>query len=208
MLILDDDCDVSIIYSHKPICNTVTIYDCMQVGDPIYYDNTEKIFTPVYKGTNQAFIGYFIYYNKVSNIITVMYRDFLINNILQIPGTIKEFYIQNYLKKTFEIYKNSIIKNMPRIKRLKRIKLQMFNKTAALLMHDNIDNIIKTYEEAFGKEKANEFKARIVTTPIYISDNNIIKTYDFAMNELKIPDIEAEGNFLCFFLYQDRRICN
>jgi len=126
----------------------------MRIGDPIYYDNNEKIFTPANNGTNQALVGYFLHYNKATHIVCVMYRDFLIDNVLNLSCTLKQNYIQPYLKKTFESYKNMIIRNMPRIKRLKRIKLQMFNRTAAILMHDNLDNIIGTYAETFGNENA------------------------------------------------------
>ena len=92
------------------------------------------------------------------------------------------------------------MKNMPRIKKLKRINLKMLSKDQACLLYNNFDKIISGYIDLFGYEYGEMLKAQIVTTPFYINDNGIIKIYHFESNELTIPEFEG-ANYFCYFTF-------
>jgi len=62
--------------------------------------------------------------------------------------------VQCYVWDQFKLAANSIIENMPRIKKLKRLNLKMVSKTYALFIYKNLDKLIRQYEVMYGYENA------------------------------------------------------
>lgn len=170
---------------------------------PIIYNANIKRYMPVHNVSKagNAFLGWLIKYNDMTHFVDVLYRGFLYNTPLKIPNILQEQYIQCYIYDSFQTACKEIIKNMPNIKKLKRINLKMITKQHALFIRENLDKLIQHYEIVYNYEKSQILKAQITTTPFYINDNGIIKLYNFQTNELTMPDLETEGYFLAYFTF-------
>lgn len=184
----------------KPIIKPAKLYNTVRIGGPITYNINLKQFSIVHDIKINPFIGHFLQYT--SNIVDVLYRDFLLKDMLKVPNDVKPQYIQSYIFSYFKQVRQSIIDNMPRIKKLKRLNLKMLTRTHTQIIYNNIDNIAHMRTVLYGYEAGQMFKARLVTTPFYILDNDgQVKLYNIQTNELTIPTGEEEGNFLAYFSY-------
>ena len=173
---------------------------------PVIYNAGIKKFIPGNNLTNKnnAFLGWFLGYDEKTHMVDVLYRGFLFNEPIKIPVTLQQQYMQSYISGQFKIACDTIIENMPRIKKLKRLNLKMITKTHALFIYRNLDRIIKQYEIVYGYEKAMLLKAQITTSPFYVNDNGTIKIYDIQTNELTMPDLEVTAYFLAYFTFLNK----
>lgn len=176
-----------------------TIYDCIPIGNCILYDYNIKRFFPKIYSHEGVFVGQFL--NIESDICNVLYKGFFLKDLLTIKPNINDQYVQIYLKKEFESYRNGIINRMPCVKRLKRMNLKMITRELTYILYDHLNNIGKEYEKIYGYDAAQIYKANLVTTPFFVNDHGIIKLYSMETNELKDADIESSGNFLSYFSY-------
>lgn len=145
-------------------------------------------------------VGIVINNNKYKYNCDVLYKGFLLKDILNIPDSLKEMYIQIFIKKNFDNIKEIIKQKMPRCKRLKRLNLKLLNKELVSILYSHFDEIIAGYQELFGSDYANRLKAQIVTTPFYIYDDNKFYIYKFDENKFINPEYEG-ANFLCYFTF-------
>lgn len=177
------------------------ISDCPQ-GFPIRYSSKLKKFV-TFKPTDSpsAFLGLFLQYDENTDTADVLYKNFLLHDPMKISSDVRPQYVQIYIKKMFDQIKTSIISQMPRIKKLKRLNLKMMNRSHTQILQYHFNTFVSNYEKIFGYEQAQLFRASIATTPFYIIDGGMIKLYDFSTNELSIPDQESVGNFLCYFTF-------
>ena len=173
---------------------------------PIIYNVGIKKFIPGNNLTNKnnAFMGWLLGYDDKTHMVDVLYRGFLFNEPIKIPITLQQQYMQSYIFGQFKIACDTIIENMPRIKKLKRINLKMITRTHALFIYRNLDRLIKQYEIVYGYEKAMMMKAQITTSPFYVNDNGTIKIYDIQTNELTTPDLEVSAYFLAYFTFLNK----
>lgn len=173
---------------------------------PITYNAILKKFIPGnnLENKNNAFLGWFIEYNDMENTIDVLYRGFLMNEITTLPITLQSRYIQSYISDKFKEACKTIIANMPRIKKLKRLNLKMITYEHAKFIYRYIDKMISYYEDMYGYEKAMMIKAQITTSPFYVNDNGIIKIFNIQTNELTIPELESQAYFLAYFTFKNK----
>lgn len=182
------------------------IFECISIGYPILYSSEFKQFTPGNKkilNNNGAFLGWYIKYHD-NNLVDVLYRGFLLQDPLKFSLNLQERYLQSYIQNQFEIACNSIIENMPRVKRLKRINLKMITKEYTLYLYRNLDKLIDNYESLYGYEKAMYLKAQITTSPFYINDNGIIKVFDIQTGEFTEATLDSEAYFLAYFTFLNK----
>lgn len=171
-------------------------------GFPIMYSvKLKKFVTFRPSDSSSAFLGLFLQYDENTDTADVLYKNFLLHDPIKISSDVRPQYVQIYIKKIFEQTKNSIIAQMPRIKKLKRLNLKMMNRSHTQILQYHFNKFVSNYEKIFGYEQAQLFRASIATTPFYIIDEGMIKLYDFSTNELSIPDQESVGNFLCYFTF-------
>lgn len=137
------------------------IFSGIRLTYPIIYNISLNRFIPGNNLANKksAFMGWMINYNETNSLVDVLYRGFLFNEPLKISINLQEKYIQGYIYEQFMLAKNTIIENMPKIKKLKRINLKMITKQHALFIYKNLDNLIKQYEIVYGYEKSMILKA-------------------------------------------------
>lgn len=174
------------------------MYYGIGLGTPVSYSSNIDKFIPA---INSEFYHMGVVLSNEGHQFDVLYKGFLLKDCLKISATIKENYLRIYVKKNFEALKDYIKTQMPRHRKLKRLNLKLITKQQTQLLYRNLDKIIDGYEQLFGYEYANKLKAQIVTTPIYIQDNNRILIYKFETNEFYDPDQETSANFLCYFTF-------
>ena len=193
-------------YAYKPVFDSKGMLNDINLCQPIIYNVSLKRFIPGRNLTNKlnAFLGWVIKYDKTSNLVDVLYRGFLFKDPVKISTQLQQKYIQEYVYGQFEQARDSIIENMPRIKKLKRINLKMITKQQALFIYRNFDSLIDYYEMMYGHEKSMFLKSQIATSPFYVNDNGTIKIYDMQTNELKTPDLETEAYFLAYFTFLNK----
>ena len=188
----------------KPIFRDRGPFNNVGITHSIVYNIVSKRFVPGYTINDiNAFMGWLIDYDENTDLVDVLYRGFLMKDPLRFSLGLKPYYIQTNIEESFKHAAESIIEKMPRIKKLKRLNLKMITREHALFIYHNLEDIINYYQNLYGYEKAQIFKAQLTTSPFYINDNGIIKLYDIQTNELKIPDLESEGFFLAYFTFMN-----
>ena len=182
------------------------IFSNISLSYPVIYNAEIKKFIPGNSLTNKnnAFLGWLLGYDDLTHYVDVLYRGFLFKDPLKIPAILQQQHLQCYIQDQFKNATKTIIENMPRIKKLKRLNLKMISKTHALFIYKNLDNLIKQYEIMYGYENAQMMKAQIATSPFYINDNGIIKIYDMQTNELTLPELETEAFFIAYFTFKNK----
>lgn len=182
------------------------VFSNISLSYPVIYNARIKKFIPGNSLTNKnnAFLGWLIGYDDNTQYVDVLYRGFLFKDPVKIPINLQQQFVQCYVWDQFKLAANSIIENMPRIKKLKRLNLKMVSKTYALFIYKNLDKLIRQYEVMYGYENAQLLKAQIVTSPFYINDNGVIKIYDIQTNELTTPELESEAYFLAYFTFLNK----
>lgn len=153
-------------------------------GMPICYDKDCKKITNLLGGEHIIPLGITLNSIKIDNnyYVNVLYKGFLLKDILSFSQNVKTYNIQNYIIGQFKYYKNALFLKMPKIKRLKRLNLKLLTLKQAHILYDNFEKIIEGYTKIFGEDYANNLKAQIVTTPIYIQEGKNILLYYFDNN--------------------------
>lgn len=173
-----------------------------RLNAPIIYSIQEKKFNLKFSlDEGDLYMGSLINSNQYTQIIDVLYKDFLLKDPIKIPAGIKDRYMQTFIKKKYDTLTSYIISKMPRIKKLKRINLKMIDHRLAYQIAVNFNEIVNSHQMIYGYEASQLYKAKLATMPFYVNDNGIIKIYRIDTNTLELPEYEG-ANFLSYFSFK------
>lgn len=178
-----------------------------RVGDSIVYYKPEKKFEKRGVRLNEPpdnFInmGTAIGTNEPRQLVRVLYHKWFI--IPAVPtslygitenGPLQAYYAQTYIK-----CKESMLKNMPRCKKLRRLNLQMPNLNDADIICQNIDILMKVLFP-FGEAESCE---TLRNSSFLVKDKNLIKYCQTSTGNIIMPTIESmqATNLLFLFNYK------
>lgn len=135
--------------------------------------------------------------------VTVLYKGFLQREpfIAGLSGSSR--FIQYDIKAEYKSVQANIIKHMPSIKKLKRLNIRLLDRNTIDLFKLNFDKVMSGYANFFGDDACFAFKETLLTSEIYVYDNEHFLLYSFHDDKFYIPTLEHNiGRFLCYFTFK------